>query len=68
MRTLAAGLEADQSREGIAETLAQAGLTIDGATDEIKFLPTGDRNQPSQLVEVVPGSRSGTGFDYEPVK
>ncbi|MEL6489573.1 MAG: ABC transporter substrate-binding protein [Cyanobacteria bacterium J06621_3] len=66
--TLATGIDTEQSRDGVAEALAATGLTIDGATDPIKFLPTGDRNQPSQLVEVVPGTRSGTGFDYEPVR
>ncbi|MGD1863950.1 MAG: ABC transporter substrate-binding protein [Phormidesmis sp.] len=68
VKALAVGLEGDQSREGLASTLAGSGLTIEGATDAIRFLPTGDRNQASQLVEIVPGTRSGTGYDYEPVK
>ncbi|MEM9946036.1 MAG: ABC transporter substrate-binding protein [Cyanobacteria bacterium P01_D01_bin.36] len=68
VKALAAGLEDDQSREGLATALAGSGLTVEGATDAIRFLPTGDRNQASQLVEVVPGTRSGTGYDYEPVK
>ena len=68
VKALAVGLEANQSREGLAAALAGSGLEIEGATDAIRFLPTGDRNQASQLVEVVPGTRSGTGYDYEPVK
>ena len=68
VKALAAGLEANQSREGIASALAEAGLSVEGATDAIRFLPTGDRNQASQLVEVVPGTRSGTGYDYAPVE
>ncbi|MEO1634463.1 MAG: branched-chain amino acid ABC transporter substrate-binding protein, partial [Cyanobacteria bacterium J06631_9] len=67
VRTLAAGLEEKQNREGLAEALAD-GINIEGATDSIRFLPTGDRNQPSQLVEIVPGNRSGSGYDYVPVR
>ncbi|MEL6939699.1 MAG: ABC transporter substrate-binding protein [Cyanobacteria bacterium J06598_1] len=68
VRSLAAGLASDQSRDGLAEALAAPGMEIEGATDSIRFLPTGDRNQPSQLVTVEPGNRSGGGYDYVPVK
>ncbi|MEO0768860.1 MAG: ABC transporter substrate-binding protein [Cyanobacteria bacterium J06649_4] len=67
VQALAAGLSRAPNREGLAAALADTSLAIDGATNPIRFLPSGDRNQPSQLVEVVPGTRSGTGFDYEPV-
>ncbi|MEL6157751.1 MAG: ABC transporter substrate-binding protein [Cyanobacteria bacterium J06623_5] len=68
VQALAAGLTQQPNREGLASALAASGLSIEGATDPIRFLPTGDRNQPSQLVEVVPGPRSGSGFDYVPVQ
>ncbi|MGB3788693.1 MAG: ABC transporter substrate-binding protein [Phormidesmis sp.] len=61
-------IDQNPTREGIATVLAEPNFSADGATEMVKFLPSGDRNQPSQLVEVVPGSRSGTGFDYVPVK
>ncbi|MEL6900870.1 MAG: ABC transporter substrate-binding protein [Cyanobacteria bacterium J06606_4] len=68
VQALAAGLAQQPTRDGLAAALAASGLSIDGATDPIRFLPTGDRNQPSQLVEVVPGPRSGSGFDYVPLQ
>lgn len=66
--TLAAGIKDNPSREGIAAALKMPGVSIGGATGDIRFLPTGDRNQPSQLVTVQEGSRSGTGYDYVPVR
>ena len=65
---LVKAMDTSPTREGIATVLAGAGFSADGATEVVKFLPTGDRNQPSQLVEVVPGNRSGTGYDYVPVE
>ncbi|NEP15684.1 MAG: receptor ligand binding family protein, partial [Leptolyngbya sp. SIO4C1] len=38
-----------------------------GATGPVRFLPSGDRNRPSQLVEVRPGNRSGSGYDFVPL-
>jgi branched-chain amino acid transport system substrate-binding protein len=64
---LAAGLKANPTREGLAAALS-SNLNIEGATAPIRFLPTGDRNEPSQLVQVQPGNRSGTGYDYIPVQ
>ncbi|MGB3572770.1 MAG: ABC transporter substrate-binding protein [Phormidesmis sp.] len=68
VKALAAGLAVDASRSGIAEALASSSTTIEGATDPIRFLPSGDLNQPSQLVTVEPGNRSGSGYDYVPVE
>ncbi|MEO1521849.1 MAG: ABC transporter substrate-binding protein, partial [Cyanobacteria bacterium J06633_2] len=65
---LAAGIEADPTREGVASALAAPDFQVEGATSPVRFLPrTGDRNQPFQLVEVVPGNRSGSGYDFVPV-
>ena len=68
VKALAAGLAAAPSRAGIAEALSSSGISIEGSTDPIRFLPTGDRNQASQLVTVEPGNRSGSGYDYVPVQ
>lgn len=68
LMTLVAGIkEGGPTRQGIANALAESSFSVEGATDVVRFLPTGDRNQPSQLVEVVPGNRSGSGYDYVPV-
>ncbi len=61
-------IDQNSTREGVAAVLAEPGFSADGATETVRFLPSGDRNQASQLVKVVPGNRSGSGFDYVPVK
>lgn len=69
--TLAAAIDAGgATRGGVQGALSEAGFGTAGATDEVRFFPTGDRNQPSQLVTVVKkeNSISGTGYDYEPKK
>ena len=68
VHTLAAGLSEDPTRKGVARALSESGFIVEGATESVRFIPTsGDRSQSSQLVEVVSGNRSGTGFDFEPV-
>lgn len=42
-------------------------LLQDGASGEVRFLPSGDRNAPHVLVQVEPGNRSGTGYDFVPL-
>jgi len=61
-------LQANPTRAGVQSTLRNPGFAVDGATGTIRFLPSGDRNQPMQLVEVVPGDRSGYGYDFVPVQ
>ena len=59
------------TRQGVADALSEPGFRVDGATSLVKFFPSGDRNQPSQLVTVTKQDGkglSGTGYDYEPVK
>ncbi len=67
-KVLAAGIQADPTRAGVAAALASSGFSAEGATDPVSFFPSGDRNQPSQLVEVVLGNRSGSGYDFVPVQ
>jgi branched-chain amino acid transport system substrate-binding protein len=66
--TLAAGLAPNPSRSGLQATLSGAGFTTEGATGTIRFLPSGDRNQAMQLVQIAPGNRSGFGYDFVPVQ
>jgi branched-chain amino acid transport system substrate-binding protein len=65
--TLVEGLKAGGDRQTILQTIAQPGFTFQGATGAVKFLPSGDRNQPMQLVVVQAGGRSGYGYDFVPV-
>jgi branched-chain amino acid transport system substrate-binding protein len=65
---LIAALERNPTRSGVQQALLSSGFSATGASGTIRFLPSGDRNAPVQLVKIVPGSRSRTGYDFEPVK
>ena len=54
-QVLIAGLKDNPTRKGIQATLSQSQFSTTGASGEISFLPSGDRNQKPQLVEVQPG-------------
>ena len=66
-KALIAALGKDPTRSGIQKTLVSPGFSATGAGGEIRFLPSGDRNTSVQLVKIVPGSRSRTGYDFEPI-
>ncbi|MBD1912005.1 MULTISPECIES: ABC transporter substrate-binding protein [unclassified Leptolyngbya] len=55
------------TRQKIMETIRSDSFTATGATSNVQFFPSGDRNQNVQLVKVQPGGRSGKGFDFVPV-
>ena len=61
--TLAEALRNDPSRAGVVNTLKTPGFQVNGATGTVQFLPSGDRNQAMQLVEIEPGG--GTRFGYQ---
>ncbi|NET00342.1 MAG: ABC transporter substrate-binding protein [Sphaerospermopsis sp. SIO1G1] len=66
-KALIKAIETDPTREGIQKTLPSSDFAPKGANGEIRFQSSGDRNSPVQLVKVVPGSRSRTGYDFEPI-
>jgi branched-chain amino acid transport system substrate-binding protein len=57
----------DSSRTGVQKALASSGFAAEGATGEVRFLPSGDREAPTVLVRVQPGKSSGTGYDFVPI-
>lgn len=61
------GLEENPTRQGIQQTLARPDFAFTGATGTVRFLASGDRNQPMQLVQIEPGRRSGYGYDFVPM-
>ncbi|MEH2205556.1 MAG: ABC transporter substrate-binding protein [Nostoc sp.] len=65
---LIAALERNPTRVGVQQALLSSDFSASGASDTIRFLASGDRNAPVQLVKIVPGSRSRTGYDFEPVR
>ena len=64
--TLVEGLKEGGDRKTVLQTIAQPEFSFQGATGTVKFLPSGDRNQPMQLVVVEAGGRSGYGYDFVP--
>ncbi|MGV0105446.1 Amino acid ABC transporter substrate-binding protein [Nostoc sp. DSM 114160] len=65
---LIAALERNPTRAGVQQALASSDFSATGASGTIRFLASGDRNASVQLVKIVPGSRSRTGYDFEPVR
>ena len=66
-QALIAGIKAESSREGVQQALRSSDFSVPGATNPVRFLPSGDRNQSVQLVVVKPGSRSSFGVDFVPI-
>jgi len=62
-----AAIELNPTREGIQLGLTSSNLSATGATGAIRFLASGDRNAPVQLVKIAPGTRSRTGYDFVPI-
>lgn len=64
-----AAIERSPTRQGIQEVLSASDFVAQGAAGEIRFLSSGVRNMPVQLVKVnrVNPSRSGTGYDFVPM-
>ncbi|MFN6517895.1 MAG: ABC transporter substrate-binding protein [Nostoc sp. CreGUA01] len=66
--SLIAALERNPTRSGVQQALLSSDFSATGASGTIRFLASGDRTTPVQLVKIVPGSRSRTGYDFEPVR
>ncbi len=62
------GLKSGQTREQLQKALSDPNFSIEGATGEVRFQPSGDRIAKGVLVKVQPGKSSGTGYDFVPLK
>ncbi|MBD2386806.1 ABC transporter substrate-binding protein [Cylindrospermum sp. FACHB-282] len=67
-RTLIAALESNPTRSGIQQALSSPSFFTTGASGAIRFLASGDRNAPVQLVKIIPGNRSRAGYDFQPLR
>ena len=67
-KTIFQGMTVEDSHQGLQQALQKPTFTASGATSEIKFLPSGDRNLQGTLIEVQPGNGSGTGYDFVPLE
>ncbi|PSB28493.1 receptor ligand binding family protein [Stenomitos frigidus ULC18] len=66
-KALAAAIARNPTRAGIQQALASPDFAATGASEAVRFLPSGDRNVGIQLVKVSPGKRFGSGIDFVPV-
>ncbi|HEY9691749.1 MAG TPA: ABC transporter substrate-binding protein [Oculatellaceae cyanobacterium] len=64
---LITAIERNPTRAGVQQALSSPDFSTIGASGVVRFLPSGDRNSSVQLVKIVPGTRSGTGYDFVPV-
>ncbi|ACK69753.1 Extracellular ligand-binding receptor [Gloeothece citriformis PCC 7424] len=57
------------SRQGLQNALSAQTFSSKGATGDIQFLPSGDRNGAAILIKIEARqpSKSGTGFDFVPL-
>ena len=60
-------IERNPTRAGVQQALSSPDFSATGASGIVRFLPSGDRNSSVQLVKIIPGNRSGTGYDFVPV-
>ena len=67
-KALITSLRLVSSRQEVQEILTNPSFVAEGATREIKFMPSGDRNLKGTLVRVQPGNKSGTGYDFQMFK
>lgn len=65
---LIAAIERNPSRTGVQQALSAPDFSANGAAGDIKFLPSGDRNRPVQLVRIQPGNRTSFGFEFVPLR
>ncbi len=66
-QALTAALKRNTTRAGVQQALSAPDFSATGASGTVQFLSSGDRNGSIQLVEIRPGNRSGTGYDFVPV-
>lgn len=67
-KVVSTGLQTAQDRQQLQKVLIGTTFSVKGATGTIEFLPTGDRNKPGTLMKIVPGKKSGTGYDFASLK
>ena len=67
VKAIAQGLSQEPTRTGIQQSLSQSNFGFEGASGRVKFLASGDRNSPVELVTIQPGKRSPYGYDFVPL-
>ena len=57
----------EAGRVMLAKTLAGSDFKVSGASGEIRFLSSGDRNSNIVFLQVVPNTQSASGYNFAPV-
>ncbi|MEG3907150.1 ABC transporter substrate-binding protein [Microcoleus sp. w2-18bC1] len=65
-QTVIAGLRQSNTREGLQQALRNPSFSTPGASEEVMFLPTGDRAGKPILVQVKQGG--STGYNFVPLR
>ncbi|MEC4806458.1 MAG: ABC transporter substrate-binding protein [Jaaginema sp. PMC 1079.18] len=65
---LIGAIKSNSNRNGVKEALTSSNFQVSGASGNVSFLPSGDRNQAAQLVEVQPGSRTQFNYEFVPIE
>lgn len=66
-QSISEAIASGAERQKIQQALANPEFSARGATSNITLLPSGDRNLRGTLVQVQPGKKSGTGYDFVPL-
>lgn len=67
IHAFSAALKRTPSRTGIRSALSTPNFHSKGICRPVRFLPSGDRDIKVQLMRVLPGRQSGTGYDFVPL-
>jgi len=66
MQAIIAGLKQNPTRNGLQQAISQQGFSVNGATGNVQFLPSGDCVGATILLKIQP-SNSTTGYDFAPL-
>jgi eukaryotic-like serine/threonine-protein kinase len=61
-------LKQQTSRNGIHQVISAPNFEVKGKSGQIRFSADGDRIIAPEFVQVLPGSQSGTGYDFIPLR
>ena len=66
-RALIAAIGHQSSRQGVQKALSDPNFSTFGASEQVDFLPSGDRLKQIELVEVNSSTNSSFGYEFVPI-
>ncbi len=64
---LIAAIERRPTRLGVQQVLSNPNFSVLGACDQIRFLPSGDRLKPIELVTIQPSEGNSFSYEFTPI-